>query len=177
MNNNFDQSLGWLLQHEGGFVNHPDDPGGLTNKGITARVYQQWLADTVDADAIVDEQTMRNIPDGHVEQIYREEYWNRLSCDKLASGIDWFCFDFGVNAGVGRAARTLQRTVGAKVDGGIGPQTLAAVKEMDPIEVVEEMHRRRQAFYERLKTFETFGKGWTRRNQETLHQALALITG
>lgn len=176
MKTNFDQCLAWLLEHEGGFVNHPDDPGGMTNKGITARVYGQWLADTLDVDAPITEDVMRNIPDSHVEQIYREEYWNRVHADSLASGLDWAAFDFAVNAGTGRAARTLQKCVGATPDGAIGPQTLAAVAGKPVAEVLEEMHRRRQAFYERLKTFEHFGKGWTRRNDETLHQAMSLAT-
>ena len=175
MRGNFEQSLEWLLKHEGGFVNHPDDPGGLTNKGITARVYEQWLSEVMDIDAEVNEQTMRNIPDIHVQQIYRQEYWNRVNGDELPSGVDHAVFDWGVNSGTGRSARALQRIVGVKADGGIGPITLSAVRDKDAADIVEQMHTRRQAFYERLKTFETFGKGWTRRNDETKEQALSLI--
>lgn len=175
MNQNFEQCLEWLLEHEGGFVNHPDDPGGMTNKGITARVYSQWLFDSMDVDAEMTEELMRNIPDSHVAQIYRQEYWNRLSCNKLSSGLDWFAFDWGVNSGTGRAARALQKCVGADADGAIGPQTLAAVASRPARELVEELHQRRQAFYEKLKTFETFGRGWTRRNDETREQAMGLI--
>ena len=81
MKGNFEQSLEWLLKHEGGFSAHPEDPGGVTMKGITARVYEQWLSEVMDIDAEVNEQTMRNIPDIHVQQIYRQEYWNKVNGD------------------------------------------------------------------------------------------------
>lgn len=177
MKQNFDQCLTWLLAHEGGFVDHPNDPGGMTNKGITARVYSQWLADTMDVDTEITEEMMRNIPDNHVEQIYREEYWNRVAGDNLPAGLDLSVFDWAVNSGVGRSARTLQKILAVKADGAIGPQTLAAVAAHDTEQLITDMYSRRQAFYERLKTFEHFGKGWTRRNEETLHQAVELCRG
>ena len=81
-----------------------------------------------------------------------------------------------MNSGVGRSACTLQKIIGVTADGGIGPQTLAAVAEHDTEQLITDMHGRRQAFYERLKTFEHFGK-LTRRNEETLHQAIELCRG
>ena len=177
MRDNFEQCLSWLLKHEGGYVNSEHDPGGMTNKGITARVYGQWLADAMDVDAEVTEEVMRNIPQNHVEQIYRQEYWNRVAGDKLPAGLDWAVFDWAVNSGVGRSARTLQKIVGVKADGGIGPVTLGAVGVHDTEKLITDMYSRRQAFYERLKTFEHFGKGWTRRNEETLEQAVELCRG
>ena len=171
MKQNFDQCLDWLLAHEGGFVNHPDDPGGMTNKGITARVYGQWLSEAMDVDAEITEDVMRNIPDAHVETIYRQEYWNRVRGDDLPSGLDWSLFDLAVNGGGGRRARMIQKIIGVKVDGGIGPMTLAAINEHDAASLVDDMYFKRQAFYERLKTFPTFGAGWTRRNDETREQA------
>lgn len=168
MINNFDQCLEWLLEHEGGYVNHPDDPGGRTNKGITANTYEAWLGRGVS------EEMIRNIPDDHVEKIYREKFWDRIKADHLPPGIDWSVFDWCVNSGPSRAARALQLTVGADSDGFIGPATLDAVDKSDVIEVIEEMHQKRQRFYESLKTFETFGRGWTRRNDATKEQALEL---
>ena len=174
---NFEQCLTWLLKHEGGFVNDSRDPGGITNKGITAKVYEQWLSETVDSEPTVTEETMRNIPDNHVQAIYREEYWNRVAGDKLPAGLDWAVFDWAVNSGVGRSARTLQKIVGVTVDGGIGPMTLGAVGIHHTEKLITDLYSSRQAFYERLKTFEHFGKGWTRRNEETLEQAIALCRG
>ena len=176
MKGNFEQCLEWLLVHEGGFISHPDDPGGATNKGITIGVYSQWLADTLDVDAPITEDVMRNIPDAHVEQIYRAETWNRVDGDQLPGGVDWAVFDWAVNSGTGRAARMLQKCVGAKADGAIGPMTMQAVSEFGAAPLVEALAERRQAFYERLKHFDTFGKGWTRRNEETKEQALGLIS-
>ena len=175
MNGNFEQCLEWLLKHEGGFVNHPDDLGGITNKGITLNTYSRWLNEVMDVDAELGEEAMRNIPDAHVEQIYRQEYWNKVNGDQLPSGVDWAVFDWGVNSGTGRAARMLQKCVGVTADGAIGPMTLNAVSGYGDTKLIEELTERRQAFYERLKTFETFGAGWTRRNQETKEQAISLV--
>ena len=174
MNGNFEQCLEWLLEHEGGFVNDSRDSGGMTNKGITLNTYSRWLSEVMDVDAELGEEAMRNIPDAHVEQIYRQEYWNKVNGDQLPSGVDWAVFDWGVNSGTGRAARMLQKCVGVTADGAIGPMTLSAVRDYGDTKLIEELAERRQAFYERLKTFETFGAGWTRRNEETKEQALSL---
>lgn len=175
MRENFEQSLTWLLRHEGGFVDHPEDPGGMTNKGITAKTYERWLSEVVDNEAEVTEETMRNIPDNHVKQIYREEYWLKISGDNLPSGLDHAVFDWAVNSGPGRSARAIQKIVNVKADGDIGPMTLAAIREFDAASLIDDLYYRRQAFYERLKTFETFGAGWTRRNDETREQAHSLV--
>jgi lysozyme family protein len=175
MRSNFEQCLEWLLKHEGGFVDHPDDPGGMTNKGITAATYGRWLNEVMDVDTEITEELMRNIPDNHVEAIYREEYWNRIAGDKLPPGLDWSIFDWAVNSGTGRAARALQREIGVAADGGIGPVTLAAVAKKDTLELIEGIYQKRQTFYEKLSTFDTFGTGWTRRNEETKEQAISLI--
>ena len=79
-----------------------------------------------------------------------------------------------VNSG-NRSAKLLQGLVGAKRDGAIGPKTLEAVNEHDPEELIEGMYRKRQEFYESLRTFDTFGKGWTRRNKETLKQSIDML--
>ena len=175
MESNFEQCLEWLLEHEGGFVNHPDDPGGMTNKGITAATYARWLSEVMDVTSEMTEDRMRNIPDSHVEKIYRQEYWNKVSGDELPRGLDWSIFDWAVNSGTGRAARALQREIGVAADGAIGPMTMAAVRQKNTPELIEGIFTRRQAFYERLRTFDTFGKGWTKRNLATREQALALL--
>lgn len=155
-----------LLAHEGGFVNHPKDPGGMTNLGVTKKVYENWLGREVS------EQEMRNLTITDVAPIYKTKYWDKVKGDSLPSGVDWAVFDWAVNSGTGRAARMLQKVVGVTADGAIGPMTLAAVNKMDPAELIEKYCARRQAFYERLSTFSTFGKGWTRRVNETRETAL-----
>ena len=169
MKENFDNCLIMLLKHEGGFVNHPKDPGGMTNLGVTKAVYDKWIGRTST------EQDMRNLTPKDVAPIYKKNYWDRVKGDDLPSGVDWACFDWAVNSGSKRPSKALQRSVGAKADGAIGPQTLGMVEAKDPKEIVKDMHNQRQAFYERLKTFKTFGKGRTRRNKETLETALEMM--
>ena len=94
-------------------------------------------------------------------------------------GLDLCVFDFGVNAGTGRSAKYLQKMIGTTVDGGIGPNTLKAVynyvEEVGLEGTIEEFQKRRQSYYEKLSTFETFGRGWTRRVEETTDTALEMI--
>ena len=165
MKSNYDKCLKTILHHEGGYVNHPKDPGGETNLGVTKRVYQEHGGTKDMKDLLVED----------VAPIYKKGYWDRMKGDDLPSGVDWACFDWAVNSGSKRPSKALQRSVGAKADGAIGPQTLGMVEAKDPKEVVKDMHNQRQAFYERLKTFKTFGKGWTRRNKETLETALEMM--
>ena len=169
MKNNFEQCMGWLLEHEGGYVNHPSDPGGETNLGVTRAVYEQY------AGRQVMDGEMEGLTHDDVYPIYKENYWNRLRADDLPSGVDFCTFDWGVNSGVSRAAKALQRIVGVEQDGGIGPMTIAAVGDFPCDLILDKLHYARQSFYEKLSTFDTFGKGWTRRNNETKQQALEML--
>ena len=169
MKNNYAECLEIILEHEGGFVNHPKDPGGVTNHGVTKRVYDEWIG----KNSTVEE--MRNLTHEDVAPIYKKNYWDRAKCDQLPSGVDLSVFDWGVNSGVSRSAKALQRIVGVKQDGGIGPMTLQAVSEVEAEEIIEQMHYMRDNFYRSLDTFETFGKGWTRRNNETREKALEML--
>jgi len=165
---NFSKCLDMLLHHEGGFVNHPDDPGGMTNLGVTKAVYEKYIKRNAT------EAEMRALTKIDVSPIYRSNYWDRGHCDDLPSGVDWSVFDWGVNSGMGRAAKALQRVVGVTADGAIGPMTIKATHDIKPQDVIVKMHSTRQSFYESLSTFKTFGKGWTRRNNETLETALEM---
>ena len=165
MKDNFDECLKMLLHHEGGYVNHPKDPGGETNLGVTKRVYEKW-GGTKD---------MKDLTVEDVAPIYKKEYWDRCKCDDLESGVDWAVFDWAVNSGTGRAAKAIQKICGAAQDGAIGPKTLALIGTQNTEYVIEEFGKIRQDFYESLKTFDTFGKGWTRRNKETTEKALEMI--
>ena len=169
MKDNFEKCLAMLLKHEGGFVNHPQDPGGMTNLGVTKKVYEAWVGREVT------EQEMRDLTAEDVAPIYKANYWDAVKGDELPAGVDWACFDWCVNSGRKRPSKALQRAVGATPDGAIGPATLAKVGEAMPKAVVIAIHDDRQAFYENLRTFDTFGKGWTRRNKETLEQAIEMM--
>ena len=169
MNQNFDICMTMLLAHEGGYSDDSRDSGGKTNLGVTKRVYDEYHG----VDATEDE--MRALTKADVTPIYRKNYWDRCKCHDLPSGIDWAVFDFAVNAGTGRAAKTLQRAVGAEEDGSIGPLTLMLVKKHESTNVINRMAVYREDFYRSLSNFDHFGKGWLRRNDETREQALALL--
>lgn len=169
MKHNFETALEMLLEHEGGYVNHPKDPGGETNLGVTKRTWAKWLGRDIN------EGEMKELTPEDVAELYKKEYWDRLKCDNLPTGLDFFCFDWGVNSGTGRSAKALQRIISVAQDGAIGPKTLRALEDHNAKEVVDLMHSRRQEFYENLTTFETFGKGWTRRNKKALKQSIKLM--
>lgn len=171
MKDNFEQSLKQLLAHEGGYVNHPSDPGGMTNLGVTARVWEEWVGHPVD------EKQMRALTPEVVAPLYKKKYWDACRADELVSGVDHCVFDVAVNSGPGRAIKFLQSCVGVTADGGFGPATLAAVKEAekDPASLIELYCAKRLEFLQSLKTFETFGKGWSRRVAEVKEEALKML--
>ena len=168
MKNNFDKCLHMLLEHEGGYVNNVHDKGGMTNLGVTKRVYDKWIGREST------EQEMRDLTPDDVAPIYKKNYWNRVKGDQLPSGLDWACFDWAVNSGSGRPAKAVQRAVGATQDGAIGNQTLGLIAEKDPKFIIDYVYTVRQAFYESLDDYKHFGRGWSRRNTETLHQAMKM---
>jgi lysozyme family protein len=170
MEANFFKSLDMVLKHEGGFVNHPEDPGGATNKGITQKTYAEFLERPLED---VDE--LKEISDEHVRLIYKKGYWDKVKADELPSGVDFCTFDWAVNSGPARSARYLQKIVGAEQDGAIGPMTLSKVSAFSPQQIINTMSKEREEFYKNLKTFEFFGKGWLRRNEETREAALAMV--
>ena len=169
MKNNFDKCLHMLLEHEGGYVNNKHDKGGMTNLGVTKKVYDKWI------DRESTEQEMRDLTPEDVAPIYKKNYWDRVKGDSLPSGLDWACFDWAVNSGSGRPAKAVQRAVGAEPDGAIGPQTLGLIMEKDPEFIIDYVYIVRKAFYEGLDDYKHFGRGWSRRNKETLKQALSMV--
>ena len=149
----FETIIERILAHEGGFVDHPRDPGGATNFGITERV----------ARASGYRGHMRNLPRETAIDIYRAQYWDRVQGDKLPDAVAFQVVDAAVNHGIGNAVRWLQRAAGVADDGIIGPVTLAAVRKADPADLVLLFNAIRLEFYASLSTFPTFGRGWTRR--------------
>lgn len=158
MKQNFAPSLAAVLQHEGGYVNDPQDPGGATNKGVTQHVYDDWRRSQGLAP-----RSVRAIEPAEIQAIYRKRYWDAIRGDDLPAGVDYCTFDFAVNSGVNRAARYLQKAVGVLDDGKIGPMTLAAVKAQPADCLINAICTARMVFLEQLSTFGRFGRGWTRR--------------
>lgn len=171
MKGNFEPALSLVLKHEGGWSDHSKDPGGATMKGVTLATYSSWLGRQATKDEL------RNIPDAHLNTIYKARFWDAVRGDDLPSGVDLAVFDMAVNSGPRRAARMLQAAVGATPDGVIGPKTLAAIRAQNAGELINRYQKDRQHFLEALPTFDTFGKGWTRRVNETREEALKLAKG
>jgi lysozyme family protein len=168
---NFDRCLELMLKHEGGFVNHPQDPGGITNLGVTKRVWEEWVGRPVS------EKEMRKLTPLMVAPLYKRKYWDACRADELVFGLDYCVFDVAVNSGVGRAIKLLQSCVGATPDGGFGSITMALTKkaEQDPAKLIQQYCATRLEFLQSLKTFETFGKGWKRRVEEVEADALKML--
>lgn len=166
---NISKALEHVLAHEGGYVNHPKDPGGATNMGITQRVY----------DAYRDRQgqprrSVRAITSDEVADIYKRQYWDAVRGDDLPSGLDYAVFDYAVNSGPRRAAQDLQRELGVTVDGIIGQITLAAIAKVDVFDLIERLCARRFRFLTGLKNWKHFGVGWGNRVADVQDVALAL---
>lgn len=174
---NFERCLNVTLVQEGGYGDHPLDPGGPTNLGITLKELRDWrLAQNPNLDPnSITAKDVQQLERKEAVEIYRTNYWNKAQCSLLPSGIDLEVFDMAVNAGPSRSIRILQAALGVIVDGSIGPQTLTAAKSQDAKAVINSFSDGRQRFYEGLSTFDTFGKGWTNRVRAVREKALEMV--
>ncbi len=172
MRMNFEKALATTLAYEGGYVNHPADPGGATMKGVTQKVYDRYRQKKGLA-----KKDVRYIDDVELQAIYRFQYWDLISGDDLPSGVDMVVFDYAVNSGATRAARALQQVCGLRVDGNVGLGTVTAAQELGAAEVVNRVCDERLAFVRRLNTFKTFGKGWTRRIENVRKVGIDMTIG
>lgn len=165
------QVMPLLLGHEGGYVNHPRDPGGETNMGITRRVYRAYRKSKGLGD-----QSVRLIARAEVEEIYRHQYWDVIRGDALPAGVDYAVFDAAVNSGPGRGARWLQKAAGAAADGVVGIMTITAARDYaaGPAALVRRVCAIRLGFLRALTNWRTFGKGWARRVAEVEREGVAL---
>ena len=168
---NFESSLRHVLVHEGGYVDHPSDPGGATNKGVTLAVFQRFFG----AEKTKDD--LKTITDEQLEEVYETGYWDKCRCNDLPDGVDYVVFDQAVNSGPGRSARWLQSAVGATVDGGIGPLTIAATTAHGSVMAIDAMCEARLTFLKSIRDgelWEVFGGGWQRRVDGVRQHGLAL---
>jgi lysozyme family protein len=157
----FDAAFHKLLGHEGSFVDHPADPGGATNWGVTERV----------ARANGYTGPMQLLPVDVAKAIYRKDYWAPIRAEELPEAIRYAVFDAAVNSGNAQAIRWLQRAVGARDDGVIGPQTLLAVKSRPADVVLRRMLAMRLRFMTDLKNWPSFSRGWARRIADLMEAA------
>lgn len=151
-----------ILKHEGGYVNHPRDPGGATNMGVTLATARAYGFDK-DMDGDVDAQDVRLLTKNDANTVFKHGYWNKVNGDNLPVGLDYAVVDFAVHSGPSRAAKTLQAILGVKQDGVIGPLTIARARSVPVQSTIAAYNAARLSFLKRLPTYATFGKGWSSR--------------
>jgi lysozyme family protein len=175
MNKNWQKSFELMLQSEGGYQDDPHDSGnwlpdgrkGCTNLGVTQTAWEGWLG------RVSSEKEMRALTPEIVKPFYNRKYWDACRCDDLPQGVDYLVFDFAVNSGVGRSAKTLQSAVGATPDGAIGPLTLTAVNKYKSTELIEVFTKEKIKFYTGLHN-PTYEQGWLSRAGQVRTHALAM---
>ena len=170
---NFEPALQKVLAHEGGYVNHPKDPGGATNRGVTQRVYDSYRSRNGLAP-----RSVKLITDTEVSAIYRASYWDLARCDRLPVGVSYVVFDGAVNSGVRQSVIWLQRALGVKADGIVGPATIqAANNHPDHALLINQICDQRLKFLKALKTWPTFGRGWSARVEQVRKTGIAMVRG
>lgn len=157
MKENFPPCLNETLVYEGGWSDHKKDPGGATMKGVTIAVFQKFKGRPVKKEEL------RAISDADLRAIYKTGYWDEVAGDLLPSGLDHVAFDGAVNSGPSRGAKWLQKGLGVPADGKIGKESLRAARASDPVAVIRRACAARMGFLRGLRTWGTFGKGWSRR--------------
>ena len=162
------ESIRRLLLSEGGYVNHPSDPGGPTNFGITIFDYRKYGKPNATAADV------RAMKVAEAKAIYRAKYWDAMRCDELPAGVDYCIFDYAVNSGTGRAPKVLQRCLRMAVSGRIDDATLHAARMAAASELIAAICDERLRFLQSLRTWSVFGKGWGRRVAEVRAAALAM---
>lgn len=165
---NFPACIAEVARHEGGFVDHPADPGGATNMGITRAVLAEWRGRPVAVAEI------RSLTRAEAEAIYHARYWLAVQGEALPRGVDLAVLDAAVNSGPGQAARWLQRDLGVVADGRIGRLTLAAAAGAVPTDLIRRYAARRMGFLQGLRHWPSFGRGWARRVAAVEAAALAM---
>lgn len=149
----FDDAFTALLGHEGGYSDHPSDPGGRTMWGVTERVARShgFTGD------------MRTLTRDEAKRIYRADYWEPVRADELPPEVRFDVFDGAVNSGVKQSIKWLQQAVGTAADGILGPKTLAAAQAQNPHRVTKRYNGHRLRFMKDLKNWPSFSRGWAER--------------
>jgi lysozyme family protein len=163
----FKECLDLVLKSEGGWVNHPQDPGGETNLGVTKRVWEEWVGHPVS--------TIKNLTEADVAPLYEQKYWRPCYAEVLPRGLNFVVFSFGVNAGPGRSVKLLQQSIGCVPDGVIGPRTREQIRNSNIATLITQFSDARRQYYRSLKTFPTFGRGWLARVDREEQEALQMI--
>ena len=148
----------FIQSHEGGFCNHPKDPGGCTNKGVTLGTYQQFFGKNKTVE------DLKKITDEEWNHIFKTGFWDKVKADEIQDqSVANIIVDWAYNSGAGRAIKEIQKVLEIPVDGVFGPKTLEAINSREPKELFSKLHTARENYYRGLKNFPTFGRGWLNR--------------
>jgi len=164
MQGNFQDCLDLVLKSEGGWVNHPSDPGGETNLGVTKRVWEEYVGHPVD--------NLKKLTKDDVAPLYELKYWRPCYGEVLPRGLDFVVFSMGINAGPGRSIKLLQSSIGCVPDGVIGPKTRGLISDSNCATLIAKFSEARREYYRSLKNFPIFGKGWLNRVDHEEAEAL-----
>jgi lysozyme family protein len=165
---NFEAALARVLAHEGGYVDHPLDPGGATKYGVTRATLAAWRGRPVSKAEVM------ALSRAEAGEIYRARYWKAVRGDELPTGLDYALFDIAVNSGPGRAARLIGAALGRPGLRAIDGEVAALCKARDAAALIRAVCAARRGFLQRLPTWPTFGRGWSRRVAEVERAALAM---
>jgi len=168
----FATALAVVLFHEGGVSDHAEDPGGFTVRGVTLWLLRALRLD-VNNDGVIDKRDLIAMTGAHVARLYRAVFWDECGCGRLPPGLDLAVFDAAVNIGPPKVRRMLQKAVGVKADGFIGPLTWRAIRDASPTELLDEFTAPRAVYYATRAKVPVFGLGWYRRVVDVYRTALA----
>ena len=158
---------------EGGYVNHPDDNGGPTNKGVTQGTYDAYRR-----SKRLPTRSVKLLTDTECNEIYKTQYWDTVGGDDLPTGLDYAVFDFALNSGPFKAAVSLQKLVGTLKDGVIGQNSITAVRkfvhERGIKYTIDMLCDNRLAYMRTLQDWRVFGKGWSSRVASVRAAALGM---
>jgi len=165
MQGNFKECLDLVLKSEGGWVNHPSDPGGETNLGVTKAVWEEWVGHPVES--------LKNLTKDQVAPLYEQRYWRPCYGEVLPRGLDFVVFSMGVNAGPGRSIKLLQSAIGCLSDGVLGPKTRGVIRDSNTATLIAKFSEARREYYRSLNK-PAFQKGWLARTDKEELEALAM---
>jgi len=157
MKDNWDDVIKLVIKEEGGFVNDKNDPGGMTNWGVTKKTLEDWCGHEVN------EQAMRNLIPADVYPLYQQRFWDVIGGDICPRGLDYALMDFAVNSGPARALRYVQTILDVEVTGKLDDATKAALADCDGAETASKLCDNRLEYLQKLPTFDRYGKGWSAR--------------
>lgn len=170
---NFDRLLPLILSHEGGYINHPQDSGGPTNRGVTLGAYRRYIK----RDGSIED--LKTLTPAQAGKVFKDRYWDAVRADELPAGIDYSMGDFAINSGPVRAIKEMQKLVGVVADGKLGSKTMAAIHSHDPVRLVAALNDARLVFMRNSKNgknWKVFGVGWQARVDGVRYKSLDMLS-